>query len=379
MIGRAATGVGRPPQIGPDAERAREMEERLRIEGLAERLPPESSHRPTWAGVTARLGRKGQVGTSGESCGEPSGVPRWTIGIAAPNDRLAARWGDWHFAGGLARALERRGHVARVRTLEHVDDEGTPASDVRIVLRGLERWPRRPGPAHVLWIISHPELVTDDECHEADLVLVASGPFADHLRTRTSTPVEVLLQATDPVRFRPDAGSSRSGGDVVVVAKTRDARRPIVDDALAAGLRPSIYGTGWRGLVDPDLVVADYVANAQLAGVYASAAVVLNDHWPSMRDWGFVSNRLFDVVACGAPSVSDAVPGIEALFGDAVGQYRDVSELATLVACRRDDRERAQAVVATARHDVLAHHTFHHRVDRLMAILREHGLADRVG
>lgn len=351
------------------------MEERLRIEGLAAGLPPEGTRRPTWAGIKNRLRRRDRGLAPG---GAADGGRRWTIGIAAPNDRLAARWGDWHLAGGLARALERRGHVARVRTLEHVDDEGTPASDVRIVLRGLEPWPRRPGPAHVLWIISHPELVTDDECDQADLVLVASQRFADHLRTRTSTPVEVLLQATDPVRFRPDASASRSVDDVVVVAKTRDARRPIVDDALAAGLRPSIYGTGWRGLVDPDLVVADYVANAQLPAVYASAAVVLNDHWPSMRDWGFVSNRLFDAVACGAPSVSDPVLGIEALFDDAVGQYRDVGELATLVAERLDDRERARALVATARRDVLAHHTFDHRVDRLVAVLGEHGLSDRV-
>jgi hypothetical protein len=226
----------------------------------------------------------------------------------------------------------------------------------------------------VVWVISHPELVTDAECDEADLVVVASELFAEHLRTRTTTPVEVLLQATDPHRFRPSAADVAAADDVVVVAKTRDARRAIVDDALAAGLCPRIYGTGWRDLVDPELIVADYVGNAQLAVVYASAAVVLNDHWPLMREWGFVSNRLFDVVACGAPVVSDPVAGIGAIFGDAVGQYHDVDELASLVATRRTEPDRARALVAEARREVLAHHTFDHRVDQLSALLRHHDL-----
>lgn len=352
------------------------MEDRRRIDGLAETLPGEARRWPTLAGVTSRLRRAGRPtappsSTHRDMRGE---ARRWTIAVAAPNDRIAARWGDWHFGSALARAIERRRHVARVRTREHAEDEGAPSSDVRIVLRGLERWPRRPGPCHVVWVISHPELVTDAECDEADLVVVASESFAEHLRTRTTTPVEVVLQATDPHRFRPSAFDVTAVEEVVVVAKTRDARRPVVDDALAAGLTPRIYGTGWRDLVDPRLIVADYVSNAQLAVVYASATVVLNDHWPSMRQWGFVSNRLFDVVACGAPVVSDPVVGIGALFGDAVGQYHDVAELASLVATRRAEPDRARALVAEARQQVLTHHTFDHRVDQLSALLRHHDL-----
>ena len=52
--------------------------------------------------------------------------------------------------------------------------------------------------------------------------------------------------------------------------------RPVVSDALAAGLRPAIYGAGWDGLVAPELVVADHVDNEDLPVVYSSAGVVLN-------------------------------------------------------------------------------------------------------
>ena len=112
-----------------------------------------------------------------------------------------------------------------------------------------------------------------------------------------------------------------------MVGKTRDVLRPIVADALAAGIRPAIYGGGWRNLVDPSLIVADHVPNEQVPVVYRSAGVVLNDHWHTMRAWGFVSNRIFDVLACGAPVISDHLPEIEDLLGDAVATYTTPAEL----------------------------------------------------
>mgnify|MGYP003325756257 CR=1 FL=1 len=51
-----------------------------------------------------------------------------------------------------------------------------------------------------------------------------------------------------------------------------------------------------------------------------------------MREWGFVSNRIFDVLACGTPVISDPVPGLHELFGDAVVTVEDVTALRTAVA-----------------------------------------------
>jgi spore maturation protein CgeB len=153
---------------------------------------------------------------------------------------------------------------------------------------------------------------------------------------------------------------------VTIVAKSRDVLRPIVADAVAAGLRPHIYGGGWSGLVDPELVVADHVDNDLLPTVYSSAGVVLTDHWGTMRAWGFVSNRLFDVLACGAPVISDPVEGLDELFDGAVLEYGTPAELRDLV-----DRVLADPAAARARSDrgrriVVAKHTFDHRADQLL-------------
>jgi spore maturation protein CgeB len=262
-----------------------------------------------------------------------------------------------------------------VQTLDHADDLAGRVCDVHVVLHGLAAVRRTAGQRHVLWIISHPETVDVGECDAADLVLVASRRFADELRTRTTTPVDVMLQATDTDRFRPLDPDPRAAHDVVVVAKTRDIARSIVTDAIAAGLRPAIYGSGWERFVDPGLVVRTYVPNEELPIVYASAGVVLNDHWDEMREHGFVSNRLFDALACGAPVVSDELPEIAELFGDAVVTYHDTAELRDAVTRALADPDAARARARSGGDIVRAAHSMDHRAVELLAALARHGFS----
>lgn len=304
---------------------------------------------------------------------------RFALSVAAPSAKVADRWGDWHLARGLSSELERLGHSVRLQTADLADSLAGRSCDVHVVLRGLFPVRRTPGQRHVLWVISHPEDVDDTDCDEADLVLVASSRFAAMLRERTSTPVEVLLQATDHRRFRPRPPDPAHVHPVTVVAKTRDQLRPMVADAIAVGLRPAIYGGGWRQLVDPSLIAADHVANEDLPAVYASAGVVLNDHWETMRVAGFVSNRVFDVLACGTPIISDHLPDLKDLFGDCVPTAADAAELSRLVAADLDDPRGARDRAARGRTIVLEAHTFAHRASELIALLAKHGLENPPG
>jgi hypothetical protein len=294
--------------------------------------------------------------------------------VACPSAKVAKRWGDWHLASALAVGLARYGHEVRVQTAPEADAPAGRCCDVHLVVRGLAPVRRTPGQRHVLWIVSHPESVETHECDEADLVLVASHRFAEALRQRTATPVEVMLQATDHHRFRPVPPDPAHVHPVTVVAKTREVLRPIVAAAIAVGLRPAIYGGGWHGFVDDELIVADFVPNEELPSVYSSAGVVLNDHWETMRAWGFVSNRLFDVLACGTPVVSDHIPEIVDLFGGAVPTYRTPDELGAIVRALLDEPAGARERAAAGRARVLASHTFDHRAGELLRALVRHGL-----
>ena len=335
---------------------------------VRELTSPINSEGPAWRTVVDRHG-PALVRSARGADREPLS---FALTVAAPSAKVAHRWGDWHLALALARSLRRLGHRVLVQTADHSEDLAGRSCDVHVVLRGLAPVRRTSGQRHVLWVISHPEQIDTDECDEADLVVVASHRFAHELRGRTSTPVEVLLQATDHRRFRPVAPDPMRTHPIVVVAKTRDVLRPAVADALAAGLRPAIYGSGWEDFVDADLIVADYVSNEELPIVYSSAGVLLNDHWDTMRSWGFVSNRLFDALACGTPVISDHVPEVLALFADAVPTYRSPEELAALVRADLEDPTAARRRASDARLVVLGAHTFDHRARELRDALARH-------
>jgi spore maturation protein CgeB len=257
----------------------------------------------------------------------------------------------------------------RIQTKDEWNLPEGRAYDVCLQLKGFGKVRRTPAQLHVIGNISHPEELTAEECDEADLVLVASERFANHLRTLTTTPVEVLLQATDHHRFRPHPPVAQYDHELAFVGKSRDVFRPAVRDALEAGLTPAIYGTAWDQFVDRSLVKAAYVPNDELPRLYSSVGVLLNDHWEWMREWGFVSNRLFDALACGATVVSDDMPELHALFGELVTTYREPDDLGVAVkrllsssAERAGRAERSRALVT-------ASHTFDTRVDELLGFL----------
>ncbi|MGH3440943.1 MAG: glycosyltransferase family protein, partial [Nitriliruptorales bacterium] len=304
---------------------------------------------------------------------------RFVLKTSTPSRSRAERWGDWHLAEALARELRAAGHPTAIQTADEWEERAGHAADVAVHLKGRSVAPRAEGQVHVVWNISHPEELTVEECDAADLVLVASRTFPDELRTRTATPVGVLLQATDERRFRPLPADPEGTHDVAFVGNSRHAERRIVRDAVLAGLRPAVYGGNWeRFLPDPDLVVATFVPNEDLPAVYSSVKVLLNDHWEGMRTHGFVSNRVFDALACGACIVSDEHEELTALFGEAVATYVAPADLRTTVEALLADPERRAEMGATGRARVLGSHSFRHRAAELLDHLRPLLPADRL-
>lgn len=102
-----------------------------------------------------------------------------------------------------------------------------------------------------------------------------------------------------------------------------------------------------------------------MGAAYASAGVVLNDHFGDMRREEVLSNRLFDAVASGARVIPDDVTGLGDLFGASVRAYRSPEELVGLVAAREAAFGEQNSRVATARR-VGREHSFAARARRLV-------------
>lgn len=296
--------------------------------------------------------------------------PRITFQVAATSHEMAPMWGDWHLAQGMARAMEHHGFLTEVLIRPEWDADGGKASDFVLHLRGLNPYLPDHKSLNILWLISHPDLVTNEECEQYDLVLVASMDLAQRLGRVLNVPVAPMLQATDPIRFSPGPVDPSLACDVLFVGNSRGQRRAVLDWAMTAGYEPHIYGYGWTGLIPEHYVRATYFPNESLGRLYRSARVVLNDHWPDMARNGLLSNRLYDVLACGGLVVSDEVSGLQAVFGDAIPTFSSLDELDALLSRILSSGEEERRRAKQGRQRILERHTFGHRAEVLSDMLR---------
>lgn len=302
---------------------------------------------------------------------------RWAIKTASPAGPKGETWGDTHFGRSLAAALESLGQETVVDAREAQRRETDYLDDVVVQLRGLDLYTPSPGSLSYLWVISHPDMVTRSEAQRFDRVFAASLSWSAQQSERWGFPVEPLLQCTDPERFHPvKIGTSERRGPLFV-GNSRGIPRPTVMESIRAGLPLELYGGDWEKFVPEEAITGERVDNAELGAFYSAASVVLNDHWADMQREGFVSNRLFDVVASGGRVFSDDVAGIHEIFSGAVQTYTTVSEIVPFLESDLDERFPNAETLAEIGQRVRDEHSFAARarvlLDRAIADLDAQG------
>lgn len=233
------------------------------------------------------------------------------------------QWGDYHYADSLRVALEKLGHNVALDFHGAWHSRPPSKEDVVIVIRGLTSYKPRKGAISIMWNISHPDQISVDEYESYDIVYVASHSYAEFLKTHIEGKVSPLLQCSDPERFTYKRPVKPRIDSMLFVGNSRNEYRPIVRKAIESGKDIAIYGARWEKLVDSKYVKANNIANTELCAKYAAHSIVLNDHWESMRDFGFISNRVFDVVASGSTLITDPIPSINKIFGESVVQLEE--------------------------------------------------------
>lgn len=236
---------------------------------------------------------------------------RLRLMLPCPKSKPGKEWGDHYFGLSLAEALERRGKQVRIQFANQSiltrAMSGWQHHDVDLVLRGRYRYRPRTNRPFYIWLISQSDTLTDLEIDRATHFFVASAPFAEKLRKRGAS-VSVLLQATGIKNLQMPEKVSR---DVLFVGNRRpDFKRPVVRMAGKCGVKVNVWGRGWENFSGNIDHKGNQIANADLGFHYSRAGVVLNDHTSAMFKDGFVSNRVFDVLAAGRPILTEEMNGI---------------------------------------------------------------------
>ena len=133
----------------------------------------------------------------------------------------------------------------------------------------------------------------------------------------------------------------------------------------------TIYGTGWEKLLPAEMIKGNYIKNEDLRKYYSNCQILLNDHWKDMTESGFISNRIFDALACGAIVLTDPVRGIEQLFNEGIYFYRNADEFAGQISWIQENFDEAKRLALKNQKIILGQHTFAHRADRILEVVKQ--------
>ena len=303
--------------------------------------------------------------------------PIWVIKCPAPDSEKKVRWGDYAYAVALKRYLDRMGKYTVIDLYEDWNCEED--ADVVLVLRGREFYRpdrRNEKCLYIMWNISHPEMVTEEEYQLYDVICVGSLCYAKELQKKITVPVVPLLQCTDTELFYPDQEAEKHRGkDYLFIGNSRNVARPCVLWAAKDKLPLKIWGAGWKAMLGPDKTMVQdvFIENSDIPALYRSARVTLNDHWKDMLDYQFVNNRIFDALACGLPVISDCCDELREIFSDAVLYYSNQEEFRKCVAQLENDYDAIKARVDAQWPMIKEKYSFEARARELVEIAGKKG------
>lgn len=292
---------------------------------------------------------------------------RFSIKIGVPKEEEKENWGDYHFAKGLKKELEKRGYRCYVDVLS--DWYENKNEEVVIVLRGLKKYKPSKKHLNIIWNISHPDLISDEEFRAYDIIFIASNTYAKKISKKIGREVFPLLQCTDPELFYPCTVDKKN--DLLFVGNSRGVYRKILRDLNTKKYDLSVYGRYWEKFIDKKFIKSNYCSYERLKGLYCSCKILLNDHWSDMREKGFINNRIFDALACKTFMISDYLPEIKEEFGDSVVMYYDKKDLDKKISIFLNNPDLRERIVERGHLEVLKNHTFKHRVDMILEKVKE--------
>jgi len=303
--------------------------------------------------------------------------PSIRILLPCPPRTKERAWGDYYFGHSLGEALGRLGckvryaygykrkrFLARWWTLLR---RTVRLGEVELVIRGRREHRRLPHKRALMWLISQSDSLTDEELGGYDHVFVASPQFQRRISDRCNSS-SVLLQCTDATRFSP--GLAPGKGRVLFVGNRRDyAPRDIVAWAVEAGFDVEVWGKDWEGVVDDRALAGLHVENAELAEHYRAAGAVLNDHTQDMRANGFVSNRIYDVLACATPILTEDMAGIDPELRPYLYLYRSRDDVAGLLSRALSEPGTMQDARRKLAESIREKHSFDARARTILGLL----------
>ncbi|MFL6551577.1 MAG: glycosyltransferase [Povalibacter sp.] len=244
----------------------------------------------------------------------------------------------------------------------------------------------------VLFHDTHHRSVTDPNAMSAmdlrhyDGVLAFGQAIAErYVEKGWADRVWVWHEAADTRRFKPLAPVEKEG-DLVWIGNWGDDERSdelrefLIDPVAQLQLRSKIHGVRYPSdaldaLRAANIEYGGWIANYQVPAVFARYACTV--HVPrrayAQSLPGIPTIRMFEALACGIPLVSAPWSDSEHLFrpGQDYLVARNGEEMRECLRALLADSAYASRIAASGLETLLSRHTCAHRVDELLAVIRE--------
>ena len=201
-----------------------------------------------------------------------------------------------------------------------------------------------------------------DELQFYDAIAVASKSYTEKLK-KAGYKAYYVPQFTDTSKFYREYKEELKS-EVLFVGTYRDYGAAEI--AIKNNVPITIYGPRWG-----EIAKAEYIDNEELHKYYSSAKIVLNDHRPDMKNYGFINNRTFDVTATGSFLISDYMPEIEEIYGDNIPMYKTEEELINLIQYYLTHDEEREQKAKKAQEITLKHFTEKEISEKFQKIITE--------
>jgi len=251
-----------------------------------------------------------------------------TLKNPSPNNIDKFWWGDYWLGLDLAAGLKNLGYNVKTDYCENFDKKSD--SKINIAICGLTHQKKiEHNKINILYIISNPDKIKFSQLFQYDIIIVGSIKFCNTLK-RKNLNAFYLPQFTNSARFFPEKDEAFHH-QLLFVGNAYKGIRPAVKYAVKNNLPISVYGKFWENFIHPKHIKDTYLDNNQLHKYYSNADIVLADTNENMKNLGFIPNRIYDVTACKGFIISDYMPEIEEIYGDAVPMYKNEQEFIQLV------------------------------------------------
>ena len=261
-----------------------------------------------------------------------------SIGIHTRSDKetdpeMRLLWGDHWVRQELEKELSGLGF-----------DQDRKNPDINIHLFGSPAKVFDEHALNMVWLYSHPDMVTIENLRQFDYIFCASSHFLPKLRAMGYVNVELMPACTSKTPVQTPVEH-----DMIFLGNARESRpdgRAIVGDMILTGLGFKVWGNLWESILPKKNYGGRYWDYRRLEELYASAKITLTDYHPDMEREGFVSNKVFDILASGGFVISGKNKGLALLFEDSVPEYESPEHLKEIVEYYLDNPEERQRLTA---------------------------------